>query len=113
MRLSLKLHDSLGSTMEKGRRRGGVAGGAACRLLSPALAGRWQKVHINFETFLKYIFGTLPNRCYAHALTGGAGRLNCEREVVAGGRGVGDFECGHTIICSICQRRIVGAESVE
>lgn len=48
-------------------------------LLSPALAGRWQKVHINFETFLKYIFGTLPNRCYAHALTEGAGRLNCER----------------------------------
>lgn len=75
--------------MERGSRGGGVWQEVLrVALLSPALAGRWQKVHINFETFLKYIFGTLPNRCYAHALTGGAGRLNCEREVVAGGRGV-------------------------
>lgn len=76
MRLSLKLHDSLGSGMERGSRVGGVWQEVLrVALLSPALAGRWQKVHINFETFLKYIFGTLPNRCYAHALTGGGGQV--------------------------------------
>lgn len=86
MRLSLKLHDSLGSGMERGSRGGrGVAGGAACRVA--VTRARWKVAEgaHQFWNIFEIYFRHPPKTMLRPRINRGGGQVKLWEGV--GGRG--------------------------